>query len=89
MKNLNLTGSILAVAAATLITTGCTNTMSSSEPASAASTAKVHCNGVNECKGQGACATANNACGGQNACKGQGFIELTAEECEAKGGTVG
>lgn len=86
MKNLSLTGSMLAIAAATLITTGCDNTSDSSKPAS---TAKVHCNGVNECKGQGACATANNACNGQNECKGQGYIELTTEECTAKGGTVG
>ena len=27
--------------------------------------------------------------GGQNECKGHGFIEITADECEAKGGTVG
>ncbi len=87
MKNLKLTGSMLAVAAATLITTGCANQAANST--SAASTAKVHCNGVNECKGHGACATENNACGGKNACKGQGFIELTADECEAQGGTVG
>ena len=38
MKNLNLTGSMLAVAAATLITTGCaTQGAASPEPAAASS----------------------------------------------------
>jgi hypothetical protein len=45
--------------------------------------AKVHCSGVNACKGQSACKTAHNACKGQNACKGHGFLELTKQECEA------
>lgn len=44
---------------------------------------KIHCSGVNSCKGQSACASANNACKGQNSCKGQGFLELTKEECKA------
>jgi len=50
--------------------------------------AKVHCGGVNECKGKSGCHSAKNACAGQNGCKGQGYIELTAEECQSKGGTV-
>lgn len=60
------------------------------EPAAAQpeKVAKVHCSGVNECKGKSGCKTANNACAGQNGCKGQGYTELTAEECQAKGGTV-
>lgn len=33
--------------------------------------AKIHCSGVNACKGQSACKTANNACKGQNSCKGR------------------
>lgn len=86
MKNLKVTGSLLAVAAAALMTTGCATPSTSS---SGASMAKVHCNGVNECKGHGACASEHNVCGGHNACKGQGFIELTADECTAQGGTVG
>lgn len=87
MKNPNLTGSMLAISAAALIASAgvyAGDTATSPE----ASTAAVHCNGVNECKGQGACATANNACAGKNACKGQGFVKLSAEECAAKGGTV-
>ena len=50
--------------------------------------AKVHCGGVNGCKGQSACMTAKSSCAGQNACKGQGYIDLTAEDCQAKGGKV-
>ncbi len=51
-------------------------------------TAKVHCMGVNECKGKGACKTDANACAGQNGCGKKGFVEITEEECKAKGGSV-
>lgn len=57
-------------------------------PASAGEADKVHCFGVNSCKGTGACKTASNACKGQNACKGHGFVELTAAECKEKGGST-
>jgi hypothetical protein len=50
--------------------------------------AKVHCGGVNACKGQSGCMTAKNACAGRNGCKGQGYVELTADDCQAKGGKV-
>ncbi len=53
-----------------------------------AEAAKVHCEGVNECKGKGACGGAGHDCAGKNACKGKGWIELSADECKAKGGTV-
>ncbi len=53
-----------------------------------ADSAKVHCQGVNECKGKGGCKGAGNACAGKNGCKGKGFIELTEKECKEKGGTV-
>jgi len=43
--------------------------------------AKIHCLGVNACKGKSACKSANNACKGQNSCKGKGFLEMTAKEC--------
>jgi hypothetical protein len=56
--------------------------------APAEKTAKVHCMGVNECKGKGGCKTAANACAGQNGCKGQGFNDMTETECKDKGGTV-
>ena len=50
--------------------------------------AKVHCYGVNTCKGTSACKTAHNECKGQNGCKGKGFKELTAKQCTAAGGSL-
>lgn len=64
-----------------------------SEPAStpaAATAEKVNCAGINECKAQGKCSAADgsHACAGKNECKGKGWIEATAADCTAKGGTV-
>ena len=50
---------------------------------------KVHCYGVNSCKGTADCKTANNACKGQGSCKGQGFKGISAAECLKQGGTIG
>ncbi len=86
MSQSNNVGSLLAVAAATLIVSGCASTTAGSNANT--STAMVHCNGVNECKGHSACATNNNACAGKNACKGQGFVSMTAADCAAAGGTL-
>jgi uncharacterized membrane protein len=49
--------------------------------ASAAEEGKVHCYGVNKCKGTGACGGKGHSCAGQNACKGQGFLELDKDAC--------
>jgi hypothetical protein len=49
---------------------------------------RVHCQGVNACKGKGQCGGATHDCGGKNACKGKGWIELTEAECKERGGTV-
>ena len=51
-------------------------------------TAKVHCYGVNTCKGTSACKTAHNECRGQNDCKGKGFKELTSKQCTTAGGSL-
>ncbi len=51
--------------------------------------AKVHCYGVNKCKGHNDCKTADNACKGKAACKGQGFISMSKHACEEIGGKVG
>ena len=86
----NLSGAALSAAAASLVLAGC-NTMGGSEGSSnmsASSEAKVHCFGVNSCKGQTACKTANNACKGMNACKGQGWVPMSASECSAQGGEI-
>ena len=50
---------------------------------------KVHCYGVNSCKGQADCKTANNSRKGQGSCKGQGFKGVAAVECLKDGGTIG
>jgi uncharacterized membrane protein len=49
---------------------------------------KVHCQGVNECKGKGECGGAGHDCAGNNQCKGKGWISLSEADCKAKGGTV-
>ena len=50
---------------------------------------KVHCFGINSCKGKSECAVdGTSACTGKNACKGQGWISMTAKKCEKKKGTV-
>ena len=54
-----------------------------------ASSDKVHCYGLHECKGNGDCATTENSCKGQNACKGHSFKAASAKECLAKDGTIG
>ena len=50
--------------------------------------AKVHCYGVNGCKGKGACGTKDHDCAGKNACKGKGWVSLSEADCTAKGGEV-
>lgn len=72
------TGAALATAAAMLFTSVGISTAHAED-------AKIHCMGVNACKGQSACKTATNACKGRNSCKGSGFLELTEQQCtEAK-----
>ncbi len=68
-------GVAVATAAALLFGTGLVS------GAFAGDEARIHCAGVNACKGQSACKSANNACKGQNSCKGKGFLEMTRKEC--------
>jgi hypothetical protein len=80
MRLRNTSGVAVATAAALLFGTGLVST------AAAGTDGKVHCSGVNACKGQSACKSANNACKGQNSCKGKGFLEMSKQECkDAKG----
>ena len=72
-----LTGLALATAAAALFATA------GIAPVAAKEEAKIHCNGVNQCKGQSACQTATHACKGQNSCKGKGWLYLSKSECDA------
>jgi hypothetical protein len=53
-----------------------------------AAEAKIHCQGINACKGHGECAGAGHDCAGKNECKGKGWITTTEADCKAKGGTV-
>ena len=77
-----LSGAAVATAAAGLFLGGVASTVSAAE------TGKIHCAGVNACKGQSDCKTANSECKGQNQCKGQGFVAMTPEDCKAKGGMI-
>jgi hypothetical protein len=51
---------------------------------------KVHCFGINSCKGKSECAVeGKSGCSGKNACKGQGWVSVaSAKKCAAKKGTV-
>jgi hypothetical protein len=76
-----LTGLILATAAAGLF---------AAAPAAHAAKheGKVHCVGVNACKGKSDCKTASNACKGMNGCKGKGMQVMSEKECTDKGGKI-
>jgi hypothetical protein len=94
MKNPIRTGTMIAIAAASLFASACSkkDEGESAKPAAAQpadKTASLHCEGANSCKGQGSCKSAQNSCAGQNGCKGKSFIKTaTEDECKAKGGTV-
>ncbi len=75
---------MLAAATAALFAGGLTVTA-----AVHAEEAKVHCSGINSCKGTGACGGAGHSCAGKNECKGKGWVNTSsAEECTKKGGKV-
>jgi hypothetical protein len=85
-------GALLAVGAAALILAGCAGTGASSS----ASASKVHCAGVNSCKGTSDCKTAGNECKGhnscktaKNACKGQGSCANPANACKGQNACAG
>ena len=80
MRNNTSKGAVIAAMAAGLLSSG------AAIVASAADSDKVHCQGVNSCKGKGSCHSASNSCAGQNSCKGKGWVEMTEKECKAKGG---
>ena len=51
---------------------------------------KIHCFGINSCKGKSECAVeGKSGCTGKNDCKGMGWISVSsAKKCTAKKGTV-
>jgi uncharacterized membrane protein len=82
MKHITRSGAVLAVAALSFAMSGATLMTAQAEDA------KVHCVGVNSCKGTSECKTASSSCKGQNACKGQGWVSLTKADCDTQGGKV-
>lgn len=58
-------------------------------PKTAPAEDKVHCLGVNACKGKSECAVeGGHACAGHNACKGKGWVTIARKDCAAQKGTV-
>jgi len=49
---------------------------------------KVHCYGLNSCKGNSDCKTAINSCKGKNSCESKGFKAVKAKECLEKDGII-
>lgn len=82
MIHVGKSGAVLAAAAFSLAIAG-----SALTPVQAAS-AKIHCGGVNACKGQSACKTGNSSCKGLNSCKGQGFLVMSKTQCKTAGGKI-
>lgn len=74
-------GVALAVAAASLLATGCTSLCGES-----AKEAMVKCAGVNTCKGTTSCSTPSDSCKGGH--KKKGWTYMTEGECKARGGHV-
>lgn len=77
---MNARSTLAASAAALLFAAGICGAAHAQEMGSEA---KVKCEGVNSCKGQGECKSAANACKGQNGCGGKGFVMMTKAECDA------
>jgi uncharacterized membrane protein len=79
--------SVAALMAFSMAASAAANPEGSSGAAVAAGD-KVHCYGLNACKGSSDCKTAENSCKGQNACKGHGFKGMAASACLEKGGVI-
>ena len=77
------TGVSFAAAAAVVAITAAAPTVAVAKGA-----AKVHCYGVNTCKGTSDCKSGNHDCKGMNDCKGQGFKAMTAKACKSAGGSL-
>ena len=87
MNGKRTTGAALAIAAAGMFAAVPMSAMAGSDQGS--SEAKVHCYGVNKCKGHNDCKTDKNACKGHASCKGTGFVSMSQHACDEIGGTVG
>ncbi|HEC19446.1 MAG TPA: hypothetical protein ENI97_08885 [Gammaproteobacteria bacterium] len=85
MKAMKTTNIAMAVAAASLFAFA----PMSAVQAGSGHDAKVHCYGVNACKGKNDCKSASNACKGKSSCKGKGFVAMSEDACEKIGGKIG
>lgn len=75
---------LLASAVAGLLSAGAAGVAQAADEPTAE---KVHCYGINNCKGTGDCSGKGHQCAGHNACAGQGHINLTKDLClRIKGG---
>ena len=84
MKSKTVSGSTLAIAAVSIALSG-----AAPAPLKAATPGKVHCFGINSCKGKSDCHTPKNACKGMNACKAQGWLNVESEKaCTDASGKV-
>ena len=90
MTNQSKSASLASVAAmlAFSFSAAAADNPSGSSGIAVAASDKVHCYGVNDCKGQADCKTAKNECKGQANCKGMGFKAASAKECLSKDGTI-
>jgi hypothetical protein len=77
MNSRKMSSVALATAAAMMFSMAAVTTASADE-------AKVHCDGVNSCKGHSACKNANNSCKGLNSCKGKGGCSTGDAGCKGK-----
>lgn len=83
----------LTFASAALAVAMSSSAMAASSPAGSTGAAigagdKVHCYGINSCKGNSDCKTTQNSCKGLNACKGHGFKGMAAMKCLESGGVI-
>ena len=84
----SMKGAVIAAAVAGIFSARVALAGDEGGAAKGAAEAKVHCQGINACKGHGECGGAGHDCAGKNECKGKGWISATAADCKAKGGTV-
>ncbi len=89
MKAMKTTNAALAVAAASLFAFAPMATVQAGEDHGAEHDAKIHCYGVNKCKGENDCKSAANGCKSKSSCKGKGFVAMSKKTCDAIGGKVG
>jgi len=69
---------LVATAVACLLATAGATTLAHSMDAAEG---KVHCYGINKCKGTGDCGGKGRSCAGTNECSGKGFIDLDKDDC--------